>query len=177
MKNAPLVFALPALLGVSLLAGPAGANCPGMNCCDHVHFARHQDVAAARSAITTEDGKVTMVLTDRVVALQLSDRTLHRVQRELHDKQEDAQDNVFAAVIVNVVTKTVGRLLDHSFACRLHDLSDVAYQNGRLVLTERNGRRLFEDAEVCQSDVLASFSPVDAMSFVREFHRLKAEGF
>jgi hypothetical protein len=176
MKNAPLVFACSTVLGLAAISATApAARATSLSLSgDHVHLARHQDLAAARTAITTEDGKVTMVLTNRVVAIQLSDRTLHRVRRDLREKQEDQQDNVLASVIVKVVTRTVGEVIDHSFACCVRNLRDVSYEDGRLVFTGRNGRRVFEDADVCDTDVLAAFSPKDARNFVSEFRRLKA---
>ena len=40
----------------------------------------------------TEDGKVTLLLTDRVVAFQLSDRTMRKIDRELHRSRHEGDD-------------------------------------------------------------------------------------
>jgi hypothetical protein len=177
MKKTSLVLGISAALGLAALAAPLPAHACRHGCNlsgDHVRWADHHDLAAARYAITTEDGKVTLVLTDDDVAIQLSDRTLHRVRRELKDKEED-EENFLASIIKTVVIGTVGEMIDHSFACPVRKLRDVSYQDGRLVLTDKNGSHVFEDANIDDSDVLASFSEKDARNFVREFHRLKSE--
>ena len=46
---------------------------------------------------------------------------------------------------------------------------------GRLVFTSRRGRPLFEDTDICDTDLTDAFSERDARAFVREFRRLKAE--
>jgi hypothetical protein len=177
MKKASLVLGISAALALAALTAPLPAHAcrHGLNLSgDHVRWADHHDLAAARYAITTEDGKVTLVLTDDDVAIQLSDRTLHRVRRELKDKEED-EENFLASIIKTVVIGTVGEMIDHSFACPVRKLRDVSYQDGRLVLTDKNGSHVFEDADIDDTDVMASFSERDARNFVREFHRLKVE--
>ena len=116
---------------------------------------------------------VTLLLTDRVVAIQLSDRTLHRVERKLHRERED-QDNPIAQAIEAVVLGGVRTMLHHSAECRIRDLSDVEYRDGELVLVTQNGETLFENMEINKGEVMQGFSEPDARAFVREFRRLKA---
>jgi hypothetical protein len=52
----------------------------------------------------------------------------------------------------------------------------VSYEDGRLLFTARDGRQIFEDVDMDDSDVTASFSERDARKFVREFRRLKHSG-
>lgn len=178
MRTVSIGIALLALAAwPALPAGPAARACDlyrhGHG--DLVHLSGHQDLDAARIAITTQDGKVTLLLTERDVAFQLSDRTVRRVRRQLRDT-EDEQDNWFASAIVTAVTATVRGLIDHSVVCHVRDLRDVSYENGRLVFRGRNGRRVFDDAEVDHTDIATAFSERDAREFVREFRRLKAGG-
>jgi hypothetical protein len=171
MRNSLLHLALPALVLASLTAVPAGAHtlsCGG----DRVHFAERRDPAGARLAITTEDGKVCLLLTDREVALQLSDRMLRRVDRKLR-KHEEERDNVIGNAIATVVIGTVRELIDNSFTCRLRDLRDVSYEDGRLRMVDRDGQLVFGDAEIGDTDVMCAFSDRDARAFVREFRRWK----
>src|SRR5262249_30558264 len=85
MKNAPLVLALFA----TLLAAPAFAcddssvNFSDLGCCSgKVHIRSRLDPRDARLAINTEDGKATMLITDNVIAVQLTDNTLNHIKRE-----------------------------------------------------------------------------------------------
>jgi hypothetical protein len=176
MKNAPMAIVCTALLGLSSAAALSPARACDMDIDgDHAHWAGHHDPGSARFAITTQDGKVTMLLTDRDVVLQLSDRTVHRVRRELQNKKDEQEDNWFAYAIVSAVQGTVGELIDNSVEIRVRDIRDASYEDGRLVFRGRNGKRVFEHADVDDSDVMSSFSEKDARAFVREFRKLKAD--
>jgi hypothetical protein len=168
-----LLFALAAEPAIP--SGPTARatslTCSGLGDC--VHWSDRCDPGDARFAITTEDGEMTLLLTDRDVVIQLSNRTLHRVHRHLRDV-EDEQDNWLASAIVTAVTGTVRELLDHSFVCHVRDLRDVTYEDGHLVLIGRDGRRVFGNAHACDMDASRAFSDRDARNFVREFRRLKA---
>src|SRR5690242_16500964 len=85
---------------VPWFAGSSGCGAP-------VHFSARHDPGEARIAITTTDGDVTLLLTDDVVAFQLSNRTLHRVDRKLDDCRDDDNDNVIAQAIKTAVLSTV----------------------------------------------------------------------
>ena len=129
MKTVTIGFALLALVTSPALtpgsvAHATSIRCSGMDPC--VHWADRRDPDDARVAITTEDGDVTLLLTERDVVLQLSDRTLRKVARELRDAEDD-QDNVLASAIVTAVTATVREVLGHSLLCHVRDLRDVSY--------------------------------------------------
>jgi hypothetical protein len=176
MKTVSFAIALLALVASPALtpgsvAHATSIHCSGMDA--YVHWADRSDPDDARVAITTEDGDVTLLLTERDVVMQLSDQTLRRVRRELRDAEDD-QDNVLASAIVTAVTATVREVLSHSLLCHVRDLSDVSYEDGRLVFTGRNGRAVFGHVSVSDSDVTREFSEKDARKFVREFRRLKA---
>src|SRR5262245_24159096 len=176
MKTAPIGIAL-----LALLAWPAAPVVPAAHACElsfHSHgltrLRAHQDPADARIAINTRNGKVTLLLTDRYVAFQLSDGTLRRVRRELRDAEDD-QDSPFASAIVIAVTATVRGLIDHSVVCPVSDLRDVSYRDGHLEFRDHRGRLVFDDGAPGDPDSATAFSERDAQNFVREFQRLKDE--
>jgi hypothetical protein len=175
MKTAAIGIALLALAVLPALPSEPVAHAGGFTCSgrgQYIHWSDRLDPADARLAITTEDGGVTLLLTDRAVVMQLSDRTMRHVHRELKDAREE-QDNVLASVIATVVTGTVREALDSGFLCRVRDLRDVTYEDGRLVFIARNGRPVFENVEVNDTEVTEAFSEKDARRFVREFRRVK----
>lgn len=175
MKTACLTAAFLAVAAAQpvLSTGPA-ASASGICCCDApARWGARHDTDDARIAITTVDGDVTMVLTSKVVALQLSNRCFHKVNRELKRQRED-QDNPIAEAIQTVVISGVRALLDHSAECPVVKIRDLSYRDGRLVVVTSKGDHLFDSLEVDDADVLASFSERDAREFVRQFRQLKA---
>ncbi len=176
MKTLSARLVVSALLSVAAVVTLAPPSQAMSICCSgsHVRWAGHHDPADARLAITTQDGKVTLLLTDHDVAMQLSDRMLHRIRRQLRRQEEDADDNVIGMAIASAVIGTVDGLIDNSFECRLHDVRDATYESGRLILIGRNGRPVFQDADLCDTDVLSSFSESDAKNFVSEFRKIKS---
>ena len=170
------------LLVLSLLpAGPALAHrdddSPSISlhdsCCEPpLHWADRWNDRTAHLAITTEDGGVTLLIDDHDVALQLSNRTMHKVDRKLHEK-EDEDSGPLGDAIKSAVLASVRSLLDHSMECRIRDLRSVEYRDDRLVMITNDGDRIFEHVDVDNQDVLESFSPDDARAFVAEFQRVK----
>jgi hypothetical protein len=177
MRTVAIGIALLTLAAAEPALSPsAAAHASSFTCCDrgrNVHVSERHDPSDARIAITTQSGKVTLLLTDRDVLFQLSDRTFHKVQRELRDAKDKERDNWFANAIVTAVTGTVGEVLDHSLVCHVRDLRDVTYDDGRLVFIGRNGRSVFGHTHGGNSDAENAFSEHDAQNFVREFRRLK----
>ena len=139
-------------------------------------WADRYDPEAARCAVTTEDGSTVLLLTRGILALQLSDRSLHRADRELRRKEDEESDGFLADIVRSAVIGSVRELLDHSLECPLDEVRDVEYRHGRLVVTSEDGERLFEGVRVNDRDVLENFSERDARTFVHEFRRLKDRG-
>ena len=178
MKLAYAALVLLALLpaGSALAHETRGVRVNHFGCDEPLRWASRHDARGARFAITTDDGKITLVLTDRVVAFQLSDRTMRKLDRELHRaRHEDDDGGVIGEAIKTAVLGTVRSALDHSAECDVRDLRDVRYEGGRLVFVARGGERLFDDFEVDDDCVLEAFDPRDAREFVRQFHRLRSE--
>ena len=172
----------PLVLLALLSAGPALARdhgdltINGFSCDEPVRWSQRHDTGEARFAITTEDGKVTLLLTDRVVAFQLSDRTMRKIDRKLHQARHEDDgddDGPIGDAIKAAVLGAVQSFLDHSAECPVRELRDVRYANGRLEFVTRDGDRIFDHFDIDDEDVLESFDPRDAVAFVREFHRLR----
>jgi hypothetical protein len=175
MRTATLTL----LLAVLLPAGAALARDHDMSIgsCEvraPLEWGARHDPARARLAILTEDRATVIVLTRDLVAVQLSDRTLHQLDREIaSEKDKDNEDGILAQVIKSAVLGGFRALLDHSLECPIEDLRDVRYRDGRLILITVDGDRIFEDLKINDDEVLEGFSEHDAQDFVQEFHRAK----
>ncbi len=141
-----------------------------------VTWAGRHDPARARFAILTEDRAAALVLTRDRVAIQLSDRALRELDREIAREQDEDEDNALAGVIKGAVLGGVRALLDHSLECPIDELRDVRCEDGRLVLVTADGHRIFEDIDIHDRAVLEGFSEHDARAFAREFRRAKDHG-
>jgi len=169
------------LLAALLPAGAAFAHDHHVNLgsCEvrePVEWGARHDPARARFAMLTEDRAAALLLTRDLVVIQLSDRTLHELDREIAREDHDEEDGVIADAIKSAILGGVRALMDHSLECPIDDVRDVRYRDGRLVLVTEDGDRIFEDLQVNDHDVLEGFSERDAQAFVREFRRAKARG-
>ncbi len=142
---------------------------------DDVRWCERVSPGDAVLAIDSEDGDVTLLLTRDRVAMQLSDRTLHRIGRELRreERERDDDDCALAVAIKSVVLHSVSALLDHSAVCPLRELRDVTYEDGELVFTTRGGDHVFQHFAVHDERATRAFSERDARAFVSAFHRLR----
>jgi hypothetical protein len=134
---------------------------------------RH-DLRDARYAITTTDDVASLLLTRRVVALQLTERALGIIGREMDEDDEDGDGGFIGRFVASVVKSSVRTVLRRSLEIPIDDVRSVDYRNGRLVITTEDDDRVFDQVEVNDTDVMESFSRRDAEEFVRQFRALKA---
>lgn len=172
MKSALLV--LVALAGLSAHDASAckkeSDTTINLSCDGPTRLADRYDADEARFAIVTDNRKVMLLITDDVVAMQLSDRVLRKVSRKMRDAK-DEDDGALAQAIRTAVLAGVRSALDHSAECDIRDIARADYRDGELILTGRNGKRLFGNAEIDGENVMRHFSPSDARAFVRQLRQ------
>jgi hypothetical protein len=136
---------------------------------------RH-DLRDARFAITTTDDVASLLLTRRVLALQLTDHGLGRIGREMDEDDDDGDGDggFIGRMVASVVKSSVRSILRRSLEIPIDDVRSVDLRGGRLVITTEDGDRVFEQVEIDDTDVMESFSRRDAEEFVRQFRALKA---
>ncbi len=180
--------AAAALLLLPLLAVPARA----VSAQDHEHRPRvtvstssddddshgrigpRRHLRDARAAIATRDGMVALLLTRDAVAMQLTDRGLRDIGRDMDGDMEEEEEGFLAGIIQAAVRSSVTTMLKRSVEYPVSEIRDVSHRDGRLVFTSEDGERVFDSVKVNDTDVMTSFSDADARAFVREFRRLKA---
>src|SRR5690349_20555434 len=124
MKSLAVGLLVMALTPAGTAFAKHADDCPNLTirggCCDPpTRWAERWDLGEARRAITTHDGTVTLLIDDREVALQLSDRAMHKIGRKLHDETEDADENPLGQALKDAVLGVVRSMLDHSVECRV----------------------------------------------------------
>ena len=134
---------------------------------------RH-DLRAARFSMTTTDDVASLLLTRRVVALQLTEHALADIGREIdEDDDNDGDDGFIGRMVASVVKSSVRTILRRSLEIPIDDVRSVDYRGGRLVITTEDGDRVFDQVEVNDTEVMESFSRRDAEEFIRQFRVLK----
>lgn len=172
MRPAPTL-----LLGLSLLVpGAAFAHdhdvtlnsIDGFDVHRPVEWGPRHDARRSRLEIVTEDGTVSLLITDDRVAMQLSDRTMRRIERKIERERDDDEDSAIGVAIRDAVLGGVRALLRRSLECPIDELRDARVRNGRLELIDRHGHRIFDGVEVNDRQVMESFSESDLRAFLRE---------
>ena len=177
MRSAAMILLLAALLPAgAALAHDQDVNIGPCDVREPILWGERHDPGRARLAVLTEDRTTALVLTRDLVAVQLSDRALHKLDRDIAREKEEEDGNLIAGVIKGAILGGVRAFLDHSLECPIEDLRDVRYRDGTLVLLANNGDHLLEDLTINGCKVLESLSERDALAFVREFRRVKQHG-
>ena len=141
------------------------------SCDDPMRLVRRHDLDEARLAINTENRKIILLLTDRVVALQLSDRVMAKIDRKTREAGDEDGDNMLGQIIKDAVLTTVRTALNHSAECDLRDIESADYRDGEMIITTRSGERLFSHADIDHEEVMTNFSERDAREFVKELRK------
>lgn len=126
------------------------------------HLAPRRDVSAARTAITTREGSVSMLLMNDVVAVQLTDRALARVS--------DKEDPGF---LEGLLVAGVRWGLRKAVEVPIASIGSAEVRDGALVLTNDKNQPLFTNIKVNGTDVLHDFAAADAVRFVSALRAAK----
>jgi hypothetical protein len=125
--------------------------------------ARH-DAREARLAVSTRNGAAVLLLTNDVVAVQLTDATLAKVETE-----DDA--NFLEELIVSGVRLAVGKSVEYPIA----HIRSAEIRDGALALTSDQGKPVFDNVKVNGENVTHDLSTGDAAKFVNAFRAVKAK--
>ena len=170
------------LLAAALLLAPAhdlaaqGRHGSRVEVSDHDgRMGPRRTLSQTDFAITTTNHMASLMLVDGKVAMQLTDRALRDIGRDMdQDAREEEDEGFLARTIANAVRNSVGSMLRRSIEYPVSEIESVEYRRGRLVFTTEDGEEIFENVEVNDTELMEAFSPSDAQAFVREFRALKA---
>ncbi len=164
------VFFVSAALALALAAQPAHAQRRNDSDSD-VRVVERQPLRRASSAIETRGGEVALLLIDRRVVMQLTDRGLDEIGR---DMDADAKkESGFARLVSGMVRSGVRTLLDRGIEYPVSELREARYENGRLILEDREGNSIFKDVRVNDIQVMESFSPAAARAFAARVNQAR----
>lgn len=126
-------------------------------------LATRHETSDARLAITTRHGEATLMLVNDVVAVQLSDATLSGAKPE-----ED--ENFLVELLAAGVRLAIGKSVEYPIA----HIRSAEIRGGVLVLTNDQGKPVFDNVKVNGDTVMRDISVAEATRFVNTFRLVKA---
>lgn len=121
--------------------------------------------------ITTNENSVNLLLTNSAIFLQFTDDYLEKISEDIHGKNEPEESAHFAAVLRAALSSGVRTLLDRAITVPLDEIEEIYYDNGRLFIINRDGKDMFEGAEIEDIEIMEDFSRRNARRFVAEAER------
>lgn len=122
--------------------------------------------------IYTRDHDIKLVLTQKTVFMQLSEETLHRINREMDDDLDDEEG--MGKDIARAIINGVKDLLDEKISFDIDDIESVSYHDDGLHF-EYSGQHwlTFDEIHTGDSIALDEFDREDAEKFIDAFYREK----
>ena len=141
---------------------------------NHVFFDHHEVDAdiqprvahgQADFAMTTREGSVDFLIMNEAIYIQFSDSFMQELEEEI-DREAGTDDSAFAEAIKAAVTGGVKSLLNRSMAIPLQNISEMSYENNRLIIKDIEGQEIFGELEIDDTNIVEDFRPRDARRFV-----------
>ena len=122
--------------------------------------------------ITNSDETVNLIVAETGIAIQFSDQFMNNLEDEINSNESDGDDSVLAKTIKSMVSSGVRTILDHAILIPFYEIGSVSYKDGRIYITDVNGKELFEDLEINNKQVMEDFSRRDSRRFVADAEKL-----
>jgi hypothetical protein len=164
------LFLVSAVLGLALAAQPVQAQSRDND--SDARVVERQPLRRASSAIETRGGEVALLLIDRHLVMQLTDRGLNKIDRDMANDAKK-EESGFARFVSGMVRSGVRTLLDRGIEYPLSELREARYERGRLMLIGRDGDEVFKDVQVNDIQVMESFSPAEARAFAARVNQAR----
>jgi hypothetical protein len=127
------------------------------------HLAPRHVARDARLAVTTRNGAAVLLLTKDVVAVQLSDAALAKVETK-----NDA--GFLEELVVSGVRLAVAKAVEYPVA----NIRSAEIRDGVLTLINDQGKPVFDNVKVNGANVTRDLSAADAAKFVNAFRAIKS---
>lgn len=135
---------------------------------DIVSRVNHND---AKMAITTRSGSVDLLLTNEMIVMQFTDSFLDQITDEIEGKNESNEASAISEILRSALSSGIRTMLDHGIGIPLYEISEIYYENGRLMILNMKEEEIFEDLDVDDNQVMEDFTRRDARRFVAEAER------
>ena len=122
------------------------------------------------------DSTVDLILRGSQVLAGLSPKTVERVRSEMQ-KSSQGETTGLGGFIASTVKSTVANSIGIHAAYSVHDIRDMRYQDGQLVIERTDGgeTHLFGETKVDRREVSKTFDEEDAQRFIEAVRQRKRE--
>jgi hypothetical protein len=158
MKKIPVV-ALALLLWGGVASADNGISISLSSDDPRAEMGPRYETRDAQVAIRTRDRSAMLLLVDDVIAVQLSDATLAKMESEKKNKKETG---FFEELVLAGVRLAVGKSVEYPIAA----LRSVDYRDGVLRIVNDQNKPVFAELKVNGTEILRDFSSADAARFV-----------
>jgi hypothetical protein len=165
MKKIPVV-ALALLLWGGVASAKDGISISLSSDDPRAEMGPRYDARDAQVAIRTRDRSAMLLLVDDVIAVQLSDATLAKMESEKKKKET----GFFEELVLAGVRMAVGKSVEYPIAA----LRSVDYRDGVLRIVNDQNKPVFAELKVNGTEILRDFSSADAARFVAAVRARKA---
>jgi hypothetical protein len=121
----------------------------------------------AEPSVQTRDRRVSLILRDTVIVLQLTDRGM----TQMFEGDTNTSSGVGEAIFARMVRAGVSGLMDHGIAYRLSALRRAYVDGNALVLEDRAGTHIFEDTSYNGHHPMQDFKADEAERFAAAVQR------
>lgn len=119
--------------------------------------------------ITNKSNSADLVITNEGIAIQFSDRFLNDLEDEIRDSENNENESSkIEKIILSMAGSGVRALLDHAILIPFHEIEDVRYDEGRIIIKDNKGKEILGDLEINDQLVVEDFSRRDAHRFVAD---------
>lgn len=133
-----------------------------------VHASAHEALGPGDMRIYNQDSSVHLVLRGHEVLAGLSPQMRDRITQEI--TQSTTGDTAgFGAAVANVVRTTVASAIAAHAVYAVHDIREIEYRDGQIVIVRNSGRRveLLGDVKSDGKEISRTFPREDALRFVQ----------
>ena len=144
------------------------------------HVVDRMSLRDADYAIVTQRGEAALLIEGTDIVIQLTDRGISGITKELDEERHRKENNegiagrVIARTVLAAIRGPLQALLDHGMAYPVAEIESVEYNNGRLELRDLDGELIFEDVDINGNDIMEDFSVREARAFIRKFNEVKS---
>lgn len=124
-------------------------------------------LAPGDARIFNQDSSVNLILRGDQLLAGLSPQMRDKIQQQIVQSTSD-ETTGFGAAIASVVKTTVASAIAYHAVYSVHDIRDIRYERGQILIVQNNGERveLLGNVKTDGEEISRTFSPEDAQRFV-----------